>query len=113
MNYKRDRIIIGNKENREEYLADVPWCECCGKVFPLEVHHHIRQQQRIGSERYTIDLPCNYSTLCRICHGIIENSERQYNRELLGDKTDKPFSYWQALKDNINVHDLIEEHTCK
>lgn len=109
MNYKRDRITIGDAKNKNRYLFNNQLCECCGKQRG-DIHHHIRKQFRYKGEVYEIELPINYSTLCLQCHGIIEYNENQYYRELFKVVTCKPFSYWHELKDGIDVEELIESY---
>jgi len=112
---KANRITIGSKANRAEYLADNPRCEICGETFLLAVHHHYKQGKRYLSENYTIDLPECYSALCVHCHSIVHTDENQYNRRIWGQSHNgmmcwKDFDYWHTSKDGRGFAEIVEEH---
>ena len=108
MNYKKQRIQIGDPANRQLYAYEHDRCECCGSNLNLAVHHRLKQQYQYKGERYTIDLSINYNILCNDkCHPVIDTlNERQYNREIF-PKNGIEFNTWIGLK-GIDVDDFFE-----
>ena len=116
MNYKKDRIIIGDKKNKTQYKYDHPSFEICGSNFLVDTHHHIKQQYLYKGERYCIELPENYTRLGRYCcHQKAEN-ENQFIREIVIKKESKLphdpqklYDYLHKMKDGIDHEKLIDE----
>ena len=113
MGYKSNRITLGHIKNRREYLEQTPYCECCGSHYQLAVHHHIPQQWKHLGQEYVLDIDCNYSTLCRNCHSIIEHNKSQYNRQLFGKMFGTRlnwmhYDYWHTLKNGKDPEYYVE-----
>jgi hypothetical protein len=113
MGYKKYRTTIGSEKNRKEYFEHTPYCEICGSTYETAVHHHIPQQWKYRGDEYIIDLPENYSTLCRTCHGIVEHNESQYDRELFGRVFNGRLNwvqwrYWKTLKNGKKPEEYVE-----
>jgi hypothetical protein len=85
MSYKKNRIIIGDINNRKLYLEDNPYCSICGSS-QVNIHHHYRLGKRYLDQNFEIELPENYSSLCLQCHSIIHTDENQYNRRIWGTR---------------------------
>jgi len=112
---KKYRNVIGDTDNKQEYLEENPMCECCHEQAG-NVHHHIYQQFTFRGIGYIFELKINYSTLCMDCHAIIEHNEKQYYRQLYG-KENKfrsghvnliKWDYWKTMKEGHEPTDFIE-----
>jgi hypothetical protein len=113
MGYKKNRVQIGKVSNRKEYLEITPYCEICGKTYPVAVHHHLKQGVRILDKEYTFDVMDGYSTLCHSCHAIVHTDKAQYDRRLLGKTFNGRlnwlhYSYWHELKNGKKPEYYIE-----
>jgi len=109
MSYKANRLVIGDKKNRQDYLEQFPYCEICGHKG--NVHHLIPQQFAINGQCFVLDIPVNYATICLQHHAITEHNKEQYDRDVFGRAFNgricwKPYECWHKLKDGSKP----EEH---
>jgi hypothetical protein len=112
MSYKKHRIVIGNDLDDYKYFNRI--CECCHKSsYGLAPHHHCPQQWTYKGQGYVINLNEFLSMICLQCHSILEHNESQYNRELLGKVTKRPYEYWHKSKSGITPEEVVEEYLAK
>jgi len=113
---KANTIIIGDEKNKARYMEDHSSCEVCGSSYMVAIHHHQKQNKRYKTERYTIELPENYSTLCTYnCHKLVHNRS-QFMRDMdYSSMTFKGivelvelFEYFQVMKDGNDIGTLLE-----
>lgn len=68
---------------RDKHLKDNPWCEACGRVKRLTVHHvipvHVDPSLELDEK--------NLITLCGVCHLVFGHffSWRRFNKNVVSD----------------------------
>ena len=105
--YAKNTKIIGDPENKAEYAEANGRCEICQGTYLLAIHHRIKQNTQYRGNRYTIELPNNYATLCRSCHGVVHGSRSQYNREGLDVYSGKSYESWHRFIDEQDADEFI------
>ena len=106
--YAKNTKIIGDVVNKKKYIEKQWSCEICNGTYEAAVHHRIKQHTQHMGNRYTIELPNNYATLCRNCHGIVGGKRSQYYGKGLDVYSGKSYESWHRLIDEQDADEFIE-----
>jgi hypothetical protein len=103
--------MIGHPSNKADYRANHPYCEVCGNLYAVAIHHHLPQK------RLLIEHHSNYTTLCHNymangcnAHAMVESSKKQFEREISPHSQSK-FYGWEPIDIWDYLHDLKEGWT--